>query len=68
CTRDGLGPREMVILGISIMVGNGISFLPAQSFAVIPLTLSYFLSNGLIVGVILSMLFEHVVFRSKNNV
>ncbi|MHB8986902.1 MAG: purine/pyrimidine permease [Eubacteriales bacterium] len=68
CTRDGLGTREMVILGISIMVGNGISFLPAQSFAVIPLTLSYFLSNGLIVGVILSMLFEHVVFRSKNNV
>jgi len=62
CARTGLGTREMIILGSSIMVGNGIGFIPAQAFAGVPSTFSYLLANGLVVGVVLSLLLEHVVF------
>ncbi|MBC7104987.1 MAG: purine/pyrimidine permease [Firmicutes bacterium] len=63
CARTGLGTREMLIVGSSVMVGNGIAFVPAQAFAGVPPALSYVLANGLIVGVALCLLLEHVVFR-----
>jgi len=65
CAKIGLGTREMIILGSSIMVGNGISFIPAQALTGIPTTLSYLCTNGLIIGVILCLFLEHIIFRQK---
>lgn len=63
--KDGLEMREMLILGLSVLIGNGISYLPTQAFALIPPALTYVFANGLIVGVVLSILLEHILFHKK---
>ncbi len=58
--------RESFIIGISLLVGIGTMFLPASAFSVLPNTLSYIFSNGLILGTILVLLMEHVLMRKKD--
>ena len=57
--------RESYIIGISLLVGIGIMFLPSSAFSVLPGVIGYILSNGLIVGTILVRLLEHVLIRKK---
>ncbi|MBE6032181.1 MAG: xanthine permease [Clostridiales bacterium] len=57
--------RESYIIGISLLVGIGIMFLPASAFTALPGVIGYILSNGLIVGTILVLLLEHVLIRKK---
>lgn len=55
--------REMFVLGISVMVGVGIMFLPADALAAVPRWLSYLLGNGMITGMLVCLLLEHVLLR-----
>ncbi|WP_371377820.1 purine/pyrimidine permease [Sporomusa aerivorans] len=50
--------REMYVLGISLMVGVGVMFLPQQVFNNLPPVFRYILLNGMIVGLILCMALE----------
>ena len=57
--------REGFIVGISFMIGAGIMFLNASAFAELPQMLRYIVSNGLIMGLIIALLMEHVLLRKK---
>ena len=57
--------REGMIVGISLMIGIGIMFLGAAAFVTLPQMLQYIASNGLIVGLIITILMEHVLLRKK---
>lgn len=57
--------REGFIIGISFMIGAGIMFLDASAFLTLPQMLRYIVSNGLIMGLIIVMLLEHVILRKK---
>lgn len=57
--------REGFIIGISFMIGAGIMFLDASAFMTLPQMLRYIVSNGLIVGLIIAILLEHVILRKK---
>lgn len=61
--KEGMNTRKTVILGFSILIGNGITVLPVQAFSILPSSLIYLMANGLIVGVTSAILLEHVVFR-----
>ncbi|MGL5982356.1 MAG: purine/pyrimidine permease, partial [Cetobacterium sp.] len=50
-------------VGLSILVGVGIMFMPANAFKVFPPVLSTFLSNGMIVGSVIALICE--VYRIK---
>lgn len=57
--------REGFIIGISFMIGAGIMFLNADAFMTLPQMLRYIVSNGLIMGLIVALLMEHILLRKK---
>ena len=58
--------REGFIIGISFMIGAGIMFLNADAFMTLPQMLRYIVSNGLIMGLIVALLMEHILLRKKS--
>ena len=52
-----------LLIGLPIMAGIIVAFLPQTVTAAFPATLQPILSNGFVVGIVLSMLLEHVIFR-----
>lgn len=57
--------REDLIVGLSMVIGTGIMFMPAEVFLKMPPVASCILSNGLIVGMLIAFLLEHVVLRKN---
>lgn len=57
--------RNLTVIGFSIMLGTGVMFIPEDALKTIHPLFSYLLGNGLIVGVLFSMLLEHVIYRNK---
>ena len=57
--------RENLIVGLSLIIGVGIMFLPAGTFSSLPPAAACLLSNGLIVGMAAAFLLEHVVMRKR---
>ncbi|CAH2716900.1 Putative purine permease YwdJ [Neobacillus rhizosphaerae] len=69
--RDLMGQepsaRNLLVIGLSLMVGIGMMFLPPESFGSVAPWLRNIVSNGLLVGLILCLLLEHVIFREKKD-
>lgn len=64
--RQGLQKdTDLMSAGLAILIGIGIEFIPASAWSSLPSTLVYLLNNGLIVGVVLVLLLQHVFFRSR---
>lgn len=57
--------RENLIVGISMLVGMGLMFLPSALFISLPGFWKYIFSNGLIVGMLMSIILEQLVLREK---
>lgn len=57
--------RENLIVGLSLIIGVGIMFLPVRTFSSLPPAAACLLSNGLIVGMAAAFLLEHVVMRKR---
>ncbi|MCM3569735.1 purine/pyrimidine permease [Neobacillus mesonae] len=57
--------RNLLVIGLSLIVGVGIMFMPAESFESVAPWLRNIVSNGLIVGLILCLLLEHVMFEKQ---
>lgn len=57
--------RENFIVGISMLIGMGIMFLPTEAFSGMPQVAGYILSNGLIDGMAIAFLLEHVILWKK---
>lgn len=54
-----------LLIAFPILVGIIVAFLPADITATFPSTLKPILSNGFVMGVVVSLLLEHVIFRSR---
>lgn len=57
--------RENFIVGIAMLIGMGVMFLPTSAFSSLPQVAGYILSNGLIDGMAVAFLLEHVILRQK---
>ena len=57
--------REGFIIGISFMIGAGIMFMDSSAFMTLPQMLRYIVSNGLIMGLIIAIVMEHILLRKK---
>ncbi|WAH36631.1 purine/pyrimidine permease [Alicyclobacillus dauci] len=64
--RLKLDQRDIFVVGIALLTGVGIYFIPGTAWMGLPPVLGYLLDNGLIVGIVLVLLLEHVIFRRKN--
>lgn len=58
--RGNFGKKDEYTIGISMMMGVGIMFLPSETFNFLPTALSCIFSNGMVVGVILAFLLERL--------
>jgi xanthine/uracil permease len=58
-------PRNLLVIGLSLMVGIGMMFMPPAAFESTAPWLRNIMANGLLVGLILCLLLEHVVFKEK---
>lgn len=57
-----------IIIGVSLLVGVGVLFLPPSAMKNIPSIISSFIGNGLIIGSLLGIVLEQIFsFRKKKN-
>lgn len=59
--------RNLLVIGISLMVGVGVMFLPPDSLSSLAPWLRNIVANGLLVGLIVCLFLEHVVFRKEKS-
>jgi xanthine/uracil permease len=52
-----------LIIGLPILLGTIIAFLPADIMNTFPIVLKPILGNGFVVGVATALILEHVIFR-----
>ncbi|NRD77945.1 purine/pyrimidine permease [Bacillus sp. BRMEA1] len=69
--RDLMGQvpssRNLLVIGLSLMGGIGMMFLPPSAFESVSPWLRNIAANGLLVGLILCLLLEHVIFKEKKD-
>lgn len=65
--RDLMGerptPRNLLVIGLSLMIGIGLMFMPPAAFEGLPAWLRNILANGLLVGLMVCLVLEHLIFR-----
>lgn len=66
-SRISLSNREYLVIGLSLLGGIGVMFLPASVFNSLPFALSCLCSNGLIIGTVAALLLEHVILRTRGS-
>ncbi|HVP78986.1 MAG TPA: solute carrier family 23 protein [Thermodesulfobacteriota bacterium] len=57
--------REYFTVGIPILMGAMISIMPKQFFQLFPNIIASLVGNGLVMGILFSLLLEHVLFRQR---
>jgi xanthine/uracil permease len=57
--------REYFTVGIPILLGSSVSILPKPFLQLFPSSIASFVGNGLVVGILFSLLFEHLLFRQR---
>ncbi|MCX7821840.1 MAG: purine/pyrimidine permease [Syntrophobacterales bacterium] len=60
--------RDGTIVGLSVMLGLIISILPTEIISSTPSIAQLFLKNGMLSGIIISLILEHGFFRKKSEV
>ena len=58
-----LGQKNLLIIGLTLLAGVGLMFVSPTAYINMPLIVQTIVSNGLLMGIILVLLLEHVVFR-----
>jgi uracil permease len=64
-SSDGIDARDYFVVGLPLLIGTLVGFLPEMFLAAVPPVWRVFLGNGLIVGIFLALLLEHVLLRKK---
>ncbi|USG68493.1 purine/pyrimidine permease [Brevibacillus ruminantium] len=62
-----LDSRAITVAGSSILAGIGVMFVPTSAWQQLPSLASFLFGNGLLLGVMVCMLLEHVAFRQKGD-
>jgi uracil permease len=62
-----LDVRDYLVVGLPLLLGTAASMLPVEFLRLFPPSTRALLGNGLIVGIVLVLLLEHVVLRERSN-
>jgi xanthine/uracil permease len=62
-----LDERNILIIGLGLLGGIGLMFVPPEALQVLPPIFSYIFGNGLVMGVLLIIFMEQVVFRNRHH-
>jgi len=67
-TREPLDTRRSFVVGLGLLTGTGIMFVPTGFWTSAPYWISSVLSNGVITGTIVAILVEQTVLRAPAKV
>jgi uracil permease len=62
-----LDVRDYLVVGLPLLLGTAASMLPVEFLRLFPPSTRALLGNGLIVGIVLVLLLEHVILRERSN-
>ncbi|HUL31273.1 MAG TPA: solute carrier family 23 protein [Thermodesulfobacteriota bacterium] len=57
--------RDYFTIGLPILIGAMISIIPKEFFQLFPNIIASLVGNGLVMGILFSLLLEHVLFRQR---
>lgn len=60
---QGLKFENGLVIGLSMLLGTAVSFLPKEVIQTFPPVLRPTLGNGFVVGVVSALILEHIIFR-----
>ncbi|WP_411500966.1 purine/pyrimidine permease [Bacillus thuringiensis] len=55
-----LNERNVTLLGVAVLFGSGVMFLPSEALQSLPSVMQYIFGNGLFVGTVVSILLEQI--------
>lgn len=64
--RLTLNQRDVFVVGMPLLIGAGILFVPGSAWFSLPPLFGYILGNGLIIGILLALCMEHLIFREHD--
>jgi xanthine/uracil permease len=66
-TKGGrsLAGRDYLVVGLPVIIGTLVATLPPSFFATIPPSIGVVVSNGLVVGIVLVLILEHLLLRKR---
>jgi xanthine/uracil permease len=62
---EGFSGRDYLVVGLPLLIGTFAGFIPESLMATMPAYLRVFLGNGLIVGIFLVLVLEHLILRKE---
>lgn len=62
--RVRLNQRNLIIIGLTLCISVGLMFVPPAAYAGLPVVFQLVCGNGLLMGIVLVLLLEHLVFRA----
>jgi uracil permease len=60
----GLGARDFLVVGLPVLLGTVVAAAPPRFFAGLPAVLGTIVGNGLVLGILLVLLLEHVLLKA----
>ncbi|KUO63050.1 MAG: hypothetical protein APF84_11015 [Gracilibacter sp. BRH_c7a] len=57
--------RDSFVIGISVILGTGLMSIPQEIWVEAPIILRYVLGNGLVTGMLICILLEHVILPKR---
>lgn len=66
--EKGIQRRDYAVVGLPVLMGTLTGFLPQGLIEAVPQVLRVFIGNGLIFGILLVLILEHIIMREKRGV
>jgi uracil permease len=64
--EKGMDRRDYYVVGLPVLLGTLIGFLPPALLETVPQVLKVFMANGLTFGILLVLLLEHVLMPGQS--
>jgi xanthine/uracil permease len=67
-TKVEMNQRNFLIIGFTLLIGVGLMFIPPTAYSELPIFMQNLLSNGLLMGIMIVLFLEHIVFKAPKSV
>jgi xanthine/uracil permease len=57
--------RDYLVVGLPVIIGTLVAALPPSFFAILPASIGVIVGNGLVVGILLVLILEHLLLRNR---
>ena len=59
--------RDYLVVGLPVIIGTLVAALPSSFYAILPASIGVIVGNGLVVGIVLVLILEHLLLRKRQD-